>query len=109
MATFVDGCRVLTQKRPSLDGRSCVSFKAELRLVDTFLDGVFGFADSLLGFTFFLLQFAFGLQLGVVGGFADALLDVADCFVSHAFYFIASATHGVSPWCIEGEKSVRND
>jgi hypothetical protein len=83
--------------------------KAELRLVDAFLYRVLGFADCLLGFAFFLLNLAFGLQLGVVGGFTHALLDVTDSFVGHAFYFIACATHGVSPWCIKGEKSVPKD
>jgi hypothetical protein len=67
------------------------------RLIDSFLDRILGFAHGLLGFAFLLLHFTFGLQLGAVGGFTHTLLDVASRFVCHAFNFIASAAHGVSP------------
>jgi hypothetical protein len=62
---------------------------------------IFDFADGLLCFAFAFLHFTFGLHLGAASGFADALLDVTDCFVYRTFHFIFSATHGVSPDEIE--------
>jgi len=62
-------------------------------LVDAFFNSVFGIADFLLDFTFDFLRFAFSAQLVIASGFAYALLDVTDCFVSGAFDFIASAAH----------------
>jgi hypothetical protein len=60
----------------------------------------------LLGFAFLFLPDAFGAHFVITGGLADALLDVADRFVCHAFNFIACAAHGMSPENISTGKVV---
>jgi len=48
-------------------------------------DGVFHVAFDLLCFAFLLLNCTFDLQFFVTGDLADALLDVTNGFVGHAF------------------------
>jgi hypothetical protein len=87
----------------------CIEPPETSGLVDGFLDCILGFAHGLLGFAFLLLHLAFHLQLGVIGRFADTLLDVADGFVSQTFCLIRCAAHGISPKNNSGFWSLRKD
>lgn len=63
-----------------------------------FFHCVFDFANGLLSFTLLLLNSAFDFKLGVTGGLAYLLLDVANRFVRYAFDLVRSAAHDLTPF-----------